>query len=190
MEIIDLTAQFSLSAYASDAHAGTHIDAPAYVLQGQKTISQLGLDVFLVDGVVLDLTHSGRGQAIDDEDLEAAEEAAGLALREGEAVLLHTSAAEVPERDPSTKHAYLSVNGAEYLEFKRVGIVGIDTPSVDSPDDLDLPAHRALLSKEILVLEGLTNLEKVDLPRFRLASFPLRINAATSPVRAVAIVDE
>jgi kynurenine formamidase len=186
VRIIDLTMKLSLDAYFKDPHTGTHIDAPAYVIRGQKTIDQLGLEVFMVDAVLLDLTGKARGDAIDDEDLEAAEEAAGLAVREGEAALLHTSVSG----DASKPHPYLSRNGADYLEFRRVSMVGIDASSIDNPADPSSPAHNTLLSMDILVLEGLSNLDKIELSRFRLAAFPLRLKAATSPVRAIAIVDE
>jgi len=182
MRIVDLSNAFSQEEFAKDSHAGTHLDAPAYLLQNQKTITDFGLESFFSDAVILDLSHIKPGEAVDDEDLEAAEEAAGLALREGEIATVYTGCVAKP-------HPYLSENAAQYLEFKRVGMVGIDTPSIDNSVSHDLPAHMVLLSKGILVLEGLCNLGEVDLPRFKLAAFPLKRNAPTSPVRAVAVLD-
>lgn len=182
MRIVDLSNEFSQKGFAKDSHAGTHLDAPAYLLRNQKTINDFGLETFFSDAVILDLSRIKPGEAVDDEDLEAAEEAAGLALREGEVVIIRTGGVVKP-------HAYLSENAAQYLEFKRVGMVGIDAPSIDKSMSLDLPAHMVLLSKGILILEGLCNLVDVDLPRFKLAAFPLKTYAPTSPVRAVAIFD-
>ena len=190
MRVIDLTQKLSLNVYAKELHVGTHVDAPAYVLKGQKTIDQLGLQTFPTVAALLDLTHKKPGEAIDDEDLEAAEEAAGLALREGETVVLYTTIENESMATVPKPHVYLSKNAAEYLEFKRVGMVGIDAPSIDRLGGANYPAHVTLLSKGILVLEGLCNLEKIDLPRFQLAAFPLRLNAPTSPVRAVAILED
>jgi kynurenine formamidase len=182
MRIVDLSNVLSLEEFAKDPHTGTHLDAPAYLLQSQRTINDFGLESFFSDAVILDLTHTKPGEAVDDEDLEAAEEAAGLALREGEAAIIYTGCVAKP-------HVYLSENAAQYLEFKRVRMVGIDAPSIDSSTGRDLPAHLTLLRKGILVLEGLCNLGEVELPRFRLAAFPLKVNAPTSPVRAVAILE-
>ena len=182
MRILDLSNAFSLEEFAKDPHTGTHLDAPAYLLKGQRTINDFGLESFFSDAVILDLTHSKPGEAVDDEDLEAAEEEAGLALREGEAAVVYTGCVAKP-------HAYLSENAAQYLEFKRVRMVGIDAPSIDSSTARDLPAHLALLRKDILVLEGLCNLGEVDVSRFRLAAFPLKVNAPTCPVRALAILE-
>jgi kynurenine formamidase len=188
MRIIDLSDEFSFGAYEKDPHIGTHVDAPAYVQKGRKKIIEFELEAFLLDAALLDLSHKKPGQAIDDEDLEAAEEAAGLALREGEAAILYTDLSRGSGRR-RMPHVYLSQNGAEYLEFKRVGMVGIDAASIDNSALPNMPAHLTLLGKEILVLEGLCNLGEVDLSRFRLAAFPLKLNASTSPARTVAILE-
>jgi arylformamidase len=187
VRIVDISDQFSLDEYARDPHAGTHIDSPAYALDGRKRIGDFGLERFIIEAGLLDLSHKKPGQAIDDEDLEAAEEAAGLALRDGEAAVLYTGdSVSSRVRRPNV---YLSRNGAEYLEFKGVSLVGIDSANIDNSESPELPAHRTLLSKEILVLEGLRNLGAVDFSRFRLASFPLKLSAPTAPARAVAILE-
>ena len=183
MRIVDLSDRFSMEQYRSNPHSGTHIDSPAYLFEAGKNIEEFPLERFTTDAVLLDLTHKKPGQPIDDEDLEAAEEAAGLALRERESVILNTGCGA------RSSGVYLSLNGAEYLEFKRVGLVGIDTANLDGSQSADMMAHRVLLAKDILILEGLNNLGSVGSPRFRLASFPLSLSAATSPVRAVAILD-
>jgi kynurenine formamidase len=182
MRIVDLSSALSPEEFTRDPHTGTHLDAPAYLLKGHRTINDFGLESFFSDAVILDLRHMKSGEAVDDEDLEAAEEAAGLALREGEVAIVYTGGVVKP-------HAYLSENAAQYLEFKRVGMVGIDAPSIDSSTARDLPAHLTLLRSGVLVLEGLCNLGEVDIPRFRFAAFPLKVNAPTSPVRALAILE-
>ena len=182
MRIVDLSDAFSLEQYTRDPHFGTHIDSPSYLFGDGKRIEEFGLERFMTDAALLDLTHKRPGQPIDDEDLEAAEEEAGLALREGESIILYTGASG------SSPGVYLSRNGAEYLEFKGVGLVGIDTANIDGAQS-EMPAHRVLLRKEIFVLEGLRYLDAIDSSRFRLASFPLKLSGAISPVRAVAILE-
>jgi kynurenine formamidase len=143
-------------------------------------------DAFVTDAVLLDLTRKRPGEAIDDEDMEAAEEDAGLAVREGEAVVLHVSS--LAERRASGKHAFLSENGAQYFEFKRVGMVGIDARGLGVTDRS--PTHKILLQSDIPVLEGLRNLDQIDAARFKLVALPLKVKAAVSPVRALAILEE
>jgi arylformamidase len=180
LRVVDLSDRFSLEQYSRDPHSGTHIDSPAYLFDDGKKIEDFGLERFMTDAALLDLTQKKTGESIDDEDLEAAEETAGLGLREEESVILFTG--------PSSSDVHLSRNGAEYLEFKGVGLVGIDTANIDGPESAGSRAHNVFLSKGILVLEGLSNLGSVDSSRFRLACFPLRLSGAISPVRAVAIL--
>jgi kynurenine formamidase len=182
-----LSQQFSLEEYARDRHSGTHIDAPAFAFDGAKNVADFGLECFSRDAVLLDLSHKKPGQPIDDEDLEAAEESAGLALREGEAVILYTCGGEA--LSVGGGNVYLSRNAAEYLEFKAVSLVGVDSASIDNSESSELSAHRILLSKEILLLEGLRNLGAIDSCRFKLASFPLKLSGGTAPARAVAIFE-
>jgi arylformamidase len=186
VKIIDLTQPLSLSHLHDMLHSGTHVDAPAYLIPNGKTIDRFAPEFFLKDAVLLDLTNAGAGEQIEDEDLEAAEEEAGLAVRQGEAVILHTGWSKTEHGD---QYPFLSQNGAEYLEFKRTGIVGVDTPNVDGSRNMDSPAHSVLLRSEILVLEGLCNLNLVEVERFRLIALPLKANGPCSPVRAVALVD-
>lgn len=183
LEMVDLTAEDSIEVFSRDKHRGTRIEAPGYLIEGGKTIDQHGSDSFEVQAVLLDLTHKKSGQPIDDEDLESAEERAGLAVREGEAVILHTGC------DDEAQYPYLSQNGAEFLEFKRPFIVGTDAGNLDQSDSEGLPAHTILMRAGILVLEGLCNLDKIQQARFQLRAVPLMARATASAVRAAAILD-
>jgi arylformamidase len=201
MKIVDLTYelpfeflsidQATSNALPHSTNPGTYIDSPSLVLAGGKTIDLFEPESFVRDAVLLDLTHKKSRQLIDDEDLEAAEERAGLTVREGEAVIVQTGWEKfVHAPDYMSNHPGLSENGVEYLEFKRVAAVGVDTPSVDHPDNHDFRAHRALLSREILVIENLCNLEKIDQSRFPVIALPLKMKASRSPIRAIAILTE
>ena len=189
MRMLDLTAEFSLEDFLHDPHVCTHLEAPAHLLKGGKRFDQFGLDAFVADAVLLDLTSKKPGQPIDDEDLEGAEEAAGIGLREGEAVILRTDSS-IHGASVRRAHAYLSVNAAEYLEFKRPIMVGIDTPSLDPHGSKELVAHSALMNAGILILEGLCNLKNIQQSRFRVMALPLKVRNSISPVRAVAILEE
>jgi kynurenine formamidase len=54
----------------------------------------------------------------------------------------------------------------------------------------NLPNHHILLGKEILLIENLTNLDKLPDHVFTFQCFPLKVeNADGSPVRAIALID-
>jgi kynurenine formamidase len=153
-----------------------------------RAVDQLAAECFVREAVLLDLTNTKPSEAIDDEDLEGAEEEAGLTAREGEAVIIHTGW-ERNENEP-LNHPVLSRNAAEYLEFKRVSMVAADTPNLDSPVDRAVQVHDILLRKGIPVVENLTNFGELDQSRFRLVVLPLKIHARATLARALAILED
>jgi kynurenine formamidase len=156
-----------------------------------KTIDQLPPECLLRDAVLLDLTEKEAGKPIDDEDLEAAEERAGLAVRENEIVLLHIGRGRFARNNEFlSDHPYLSENGAEYLELRHVSGVGIDAPNLENPMSNELPVHKALLGSGIFILENLNNLDVLEKERFRLVALPPRVKAASTLARVLAVLGE
>jgi arylformamidase len=169
----------------------TRIEAPAYLASDGKTLELFEPASFVRDAALLDLTHVKPRQQIDDEDLEAAEEGAGLSVREGEVVVIRTGWEErARSEDYWSSHPTLSENAAEYLEFKRVVGVAVDSPNVDLPETPTLPVHTILMRRGIFVVENLCNLGEIDQSRFRLVALPLRVRASASFVRAIGISDD
>jgi arylformamidase len=81
--------------------------------------------------------------------------------------------------------AGLSVELVEALAKRGVITIGIDTPSVDLQDSKDLPAHHAILKRDIAILEGL-DLSGVAPGEYELIALPLKlVGFDASPVRAV-----
>ena len=90
-----------------------------------------------------------------------------------------------------------TIEAAKWLtKFKLKGI-GFDSFSVDkiisahTVTEENLPNHHILLAKEILLIENLTNLDKLPDSPFSFQCIPLNIeNADGSPIRAMAKIDE
>jgi kynurenine formamidase len=94
--------------------------------------------------MLLELTYNKPSELIDDEDLEAAEESAGVALREDDLVVLRTGWETYSSNLERYKEGFptLSGNAVDYLPFRRIAGVGVDCPNVDS--DPQLSTHKAL----------------------------------------------
>jgi kynurenine formamidase len=75
---------------------------------------------------------------------------------------------------------------AEFLVQKKIMILGLDTPS---PDNAPFGVHKALMAAGILVLENLTNLDRIPADQqFEVIALPLKIKANGSPARVIARV--
>ncbi len=172
-------------------HTGTHVDAPFHFKPDGSKVDEISVDRLVRDAVLLDLTHKKPKDLIHDEDLEAAEEAGGLSIREGEIAVLHLGWDRFLGK-PSYLQDYpgLSEDGADFLAAKGISAVGVDSPNLDHPSDPKFPAHNKLLGRGILIIENLCNLRSLEKNRFRFMALPLKIRGATgSPVRAIGIED-
>lgn len=136
--------------------------------------------------VLLDISERNVRE-IDDEDLEGAEEAAGLSIREGEVVVLHTCWDETSMKRRKLFPG-LSENAADYLLFKRISGVAVDCPSIDHGKSMR--SHRMLLRNGVSVIEDVCNLVEIDQSRFRLVILPLRMKAAVSPACVLALLGD
>lgn len=163
---------------ALPCHAGTHIDAPLHIVPNGKSIDQLSADSFIGAGAVVSVKKQG-GEAVTAQDMEQA----GVDVRRGEILLLHTGWDEKFESPDYNLHPYLSVDAAQWIVEKGVKLFGIDCITVDLPTTLrpkgfDFPVHRILLGNGVLIGENLTNLGKIAGRKTRIVALPLKIQGS------------
>ena len=167
------------------SHNGTHMDAPSHLLTAGKTLDQFTVDRFVGRGLCIDV-----GRAMDGIIGWRVFQPHESDLIKSDFVLLRTGWGRywgTPRYDQG--YPALSPEAARRLsEFNLKGI-GVDAFSVDSSDATDYPVHRIILTKEILIIENLANLE--HLPEGwcgQLYCLPLHLTEADgAPVRVVAI---
>jgi kynurenine formamidase len=116
-------------------------------------------------------------------------------------VIIYSGYRDVTEQE-TIKQTYLTVEAAEWLVERGVHSVGCEPAGIEHvPDGLwkyqwydkdsehlpSWPAHQVLLSNDVYIIEGLTNLQPLLGQRVRFAALPLIIVGASGcPVRAVA----
>jgi kynurenine formamidase len=83
----------------------------------------------------------------------------------------------------------LSLEAANWLSGFGIKGFGLDTISADTVDSQDYQVHKALLQKNIIIIENLANLADLPCNQFEFSCFPLSFEDADgSPVRAVAYI--
>ncbi|MFJ7745815.1 arylformamidase [Peribacillus sp. NPDC097295] len=156
-------------------HLGTHIDAPFHFDDEGKKIIELDLELYIGPALVVqvDVDKSIGVEALVNIDLNGIER---LLLATGKWKDRSQFPKEIPAIEPDL---------APYLADKGVKLLGLDLPSVDYLDSEELPAHHALGSVGIHILEGLV-LESVESGLYDLVALPLALEIGDgSPVRAV-----
>jgi kynurenine formamidase len=120
-------------------HNGTHVNAPAHLVQGGAGIGDLELERFFGNGVVLGV-EKGEWELVEPEDLERA----GAEVHAGDMVFVNTGW----HRRYSDSQEYfgegpgLSEAAARWLIDRGVKLVGVDTANVDHPMATSLGHHR------------------------------------------------
>jgi kynurenine formamidase len=180
--------KFDVQGYDSEVmtmstHTGTHMDAPSHFSPGKTTIDGISASRLVCEAVLVKVRKKA-GQAISVSDIESEE------IRAGDAVVLATGwEKRYARKDYMTANPGLSKAVAKYLARKKVGLVGIDGPSIDPGHDAKFSAHNILLPAGVLAVENLCNLDKIRKKRFTLVVAPLKLAGATgSPVRALALL--
>lgn len=165
-------------------HTGTHMDAPSHFVTGVSSIDQIPVNRFISRATLIKVAKAS------DELITASEiEASRVKILRGSSIVFSTSWENELDKDYYFSHSPgLSEDAAEYLINKKVNAVCIDSPSIDRGSDSNFPVHKLLLNKEILIVENLCNLSKIDNQNFTLIMIPLKLSGASgSPIRAIAI---
>ncbi len=165
----------TLSTIHATCHLGAHADGPNHYGVDARSIDQQPLDRYLGRCRVIETTVS-RGERVALKHLTSALSTERILFKTG------------TWPDPTVFNpdfAGLSVELVEALAAAGAKTVGIDTPSVDTADSKDLPAHRAILRHDIAILEYL-DLSHVPAGVYELIALPLKlVGFDASPVRAV-----
>lgn len=171
------------------SHTGTHMDAPFHLFGERTKLDELPAAQFVGKALVIPCRKYGAGEEIGMEALAPVRQLADAA----EFLLFDTGwSAYWGSADYFGEYPVISAEVCRYaLESGKKGL-GFDTIGIDPIAEETLPRHRLLLSnRDIVILENLTNLDKIGGGLFTLAALPMKYeNADGAPVRAVAIVEE
>lgn len=166
------------------SHSGTHVDAPAHVVEHGMGVDELPLHLLVGPAVVVDLRDLGPREPVEWERLEPY-------ARRGRMLVLHTGWDRFWGSVRYEDHPFLDAEAAWELTVVGVRTVCTDALSIDETGGEGLPAHEALLSTPGggVVVENLTNLDAIDHPEPVLSVLPLPLRGSDgSPARAVALL--
>jgi arylformamidase len=154
----------NVSKLAFGAHTGTHVDAPNHFIEGTRRVDSLELTKLI--GPCRVVRVSDDVQTIEPEDIGDIE---GI-----ERVLFKTKNSRFwDDSEFRSDFAHLSIAAAESLVALGVDLVGIDYLSIEKFRSGHHAVHKALLSKEIVILEGL-DLRQVEAGDYELICLPLK----------------
>ena len=150
------------SAVSQGLHTGSHVDSTLHCFPDGETTAEMSLDRVIGSALVVDCTDVGPSQPVTVAHLERYVDR----IREGDIILLRTGWTDrMWGRFPQffTESPYLDLEAARWLADRPIKAIGFDffeeycarLPNFTSDDFV---VHITLLSKKIVLLEGVTNL--------------------------------
>ena len=162
---------YNLTEFSMCAHNGTHIDAPRHFIKDGKSVDELALDAFVGKAYVAE--HSG---IVTEKDaLEIIKKAQKRAPESAKRILIKGD-------------AEVSLEAAKVFASSELLLLGNESQTV-GPQNTPMAVHLALLSSDVVLLEGI-RLAEISEGVYLLNAAPLNLAGTDgSPCRAILIAD-
>ena len=171
------------------SHLGTHVECPYHHHDDWPDVAALPLTAFMGRGIYVMLELPKKAQ-ITGADLEAA---CGSKIREGDVVIID-SPYKIPPftaetNGPNDHRLIIGEDSAKWFAAKKVKCVGFGFGvSIEDSNENVAPFHDILMADNVLFLEVLENVEKLQKDVFFISYAPLPIIGLDScPVRVYVI---
>ena len=176
----------NMSQLILSSHGGTHMDAPYHFIESGLSIDKVDLGRCTGPAVVINLAGLAAKRDLVISDLEPYQEQ----IKAGTGLLLRTDwYKKFPDMEYYNDFFGVSTELAEWLADKDISLIGVETPAIH-PKDYE-PVHKAFLSKDIVIVECLANLDSLTLDEVFFTALPLKLQGLdASPVRAIAIEEK
>ena len=192
---------YHLRRFSLGEHSATHINAPNSFYPDGMGIDQYPAESLIVPAVVIDVCEQAAANpdyALTIADVLMWEQQYGL-VPSGSTVLLYTgwqskwldrNAFLNPDASGGFHFPGFGIEATQFiLNERQIAGVGVDTHGVDSGQDGTFAINRLVLSQPRIVLENLTNLDKLPPLGTTLAIGVLRLQGGSgSPVAVLALV--
>jgi kynurenine formamidase len=195
---------YSAFSFCAPEHGGTHLDAPFHFAEAGAAAEAVPLRQLVAPAVVIDVSGAASRDAdyrLTLSDLEGFEVKHGR-IAAGRIVLLRTGwSARWPDRkrylgddrpgDASRLHfpGYGKEAAERLVRERQVGVLGIDTASLDHGPSSDFIVHQVAAAAGVPGLENLTGLESLPPVGAWVVALPMKIAGGSGgPLRVIALV--
>jgi kynurenine formamidase len=195
---------YSANLFTAPEHGGTHLDAPIHFFERGLTVDNIPVRQLVAPAIVIDVTSrtaTNPDYRLTVDDLRAWEAANG-SIQSGAIVLLRTGwgkrygdrKAYFGDDTPgATNNLHFPSYGADAVRSlvteRRVGAIGVDTPSIDYGPSTDFIVHQISAAAGVPGLENIANLDAVPVRGAWVVALPMKIGGGSGgPLRIVALV--
>lgn len=177
---------YNLELLFLSSHTGTHMDAPYHFTNKGAKIDEIPITRLIGESLLIKIKKS-KDQEITKKDLVDFENKNGKIKNYSSVIFFTNWQKNLKKKYYFTNNPGLSKTAANYLISKKINLIGIDSPSIDTGINKDFTVHKILAQNNVLIIENLANLQKIPNMEFDFIILPLKLkNATGSPVRAIA----
>ncbi len=169
------------------SHTGTHMDAPAHLLQDGRTLDDMPMSQFSGRATVLDV--SQEGPVITEAFLQSHYDA----IHSADYILFYTGWEDRWGTEGFLEDSFPVPDeaAARHLVSRGLKGVGTDAIGIDRIGDKHLPIHRILLKDSVLILENLCLKKVRGRKDFLFFALPMKFQDTDgAPIRAFAELRE
>jgi kynurenine formamidase len=196
---------YSSYSFCTPEHGGTHIDAPIHFSETGRTAGEIPLRQVIAPGIVIDMTEEAsadRDARLSLERVKEWESRNGV-VPEGAIVIVRTGwgrrwsegalsyfGDDTPGDASNLHFPGYGEEAARYLVGeRRVGVLGIDSASVDPGPSRDFIVHQIAAAGNVPNLENVARTEELPETGFWVVALPVPIGKGSGgPVRIAAIL--
>jgi len=174
---------YAVSRVTFGTHTGTHVDAPAHILEGGSGIEKVPLTSLMGPALVLDLSFVSM-------DISAANLNFALEKVNNNAdgiciLLIKTFSGDCGDISSPKTQRFLRPDAGSWIVDHGFGTVGVDTLSVDISPSLE--NHRLFLENGLNIVENL-NLSEPEPGLYDFICLPLKLHGCeAAPARAILV---
>ena len=177
---------YSVEKFETVTHTGTHIDAPYHMIDNGMTVDKIPLDQIIGPGYCI------RPEVDGNEIKLNALKKIWKPEYDNKIILINTNWDK--KRGFTKEFQYdfpgLADDTVDFLIEHHPRVIGIDTLGIDPYNHTDFRVHKALLSKNMVFIEDLANLDKLETGKeYTIIALPLKIYGGSGAMARVVAVE-
>ncbi len=167
----------SIQSLTISTHVSTHIDAPYHTLPNGATVDEIPLEKLCGAAKVLKISSKDYYNPIDVVDLKCFSDE----INSFKKIVINTNWAQKTwgTDEYFIKGPFFTREASNFLARFDLDMIAIDFPNVDSPEDTKAgkqnPNHAILLSKNIILLENIINLNNLPRSEGKIYCLPIKL---------------
>ena len=179
---------FRYDVLKTHSHVGTHVEVGVHFYKGGKSITDYPLEVFYGPGILFSIKE---GKVTD----KTCERVIGKEIQEKDIVVIRNdTGVELSKQkvylEGDSKLPTLTPEAAQWLAEKKVKMLVLDSIRLGEDIEKTREFHDILMSKDVVFVEIVDNLDKITKSRFFVMTLPYKVQGLDSSFCRAIVVEE